>query len=324
MSLKQIGRYVILATIGCFPSFSYSAQDKILMPVTGLNMKADKTPAAFLNKGVYGIKTGILSTFIDTKSLTTTEGLATICPTNKAGLTDGYQLFTYSLTNDAAASLSFWGKDEIKTSDKVVLYQFAWYKDILNTDGSTDARCGSGVMLALKISDAQANLSLELPMLAATAQLGHSSISYKINTFGLSGKAIDDSIPSAAAIGKFNTESYATLMQSISKIQESYKAPSGELVVTPRLIALSYPALTQGFDTTIAVQGYVLRQIADGKSCREAKSGSPDKDSNIDTVIENTYTAISGKNCGLFGGKPSASTQNKAKALLAQYGLFAK
>src|ERR1700733_12092724 len=58
------------------------------------------------------------------------------CPTNKAGLTDGYQVFVYSLSSDAAASLSLFAKADISINDKVLLYYFMWYKDILDTSGA--------------------------------------------------------------------------------------------------------------------------------------------------------------------------------------------
>lgn len=322
MRTMRLWQNVILAGIACMPVFVYSASDKFLMPVTQLK-NGGEVPTALFQQGKHGLSIGTFSTIIDTKSLQRLEGAPPVCPTEKSGLTDGYQLFTYSLTNDAAAALSFWGKAEIKASDKVVLYQFAWYKDVLAADASVDARCGAGVMLALKISDAQANASLELPTLAATAQLGQSAISYKINTFGLSGPAIDESIPSAAAIGKFNTESYAALMQSIGKIQDSYKAPAGQLTVTPRLIARSYPGISPGFDTTIAAQAFALRQVASGKKCRDAKMSSPDNDAGVSAIIENVYTALAGKGCGYFDGPPSGDAQGNARALLAKYGLSA-
>lgn len=293
------------------------------MPITGLQ-KTGESAAAPFKHGAPGLRFESLSRIIDTNAIADVAVAPPACPTDKTGLTDGYQLFTYSLTTDAASSLSIWAKGELKASDRVVLYQFAWYKDILNPDGTVDARCGAGVMLALKISSLQANLSLELPTLAATAQLGQSSITYKINTFGLSGNAIDESIPSASAIGKFNTESYAALMLSISKIQDSYKAPAGQLLVTPRIIAQSYPASTQGFDTTVAVQAFSLRQIASGKNCKEAKAVVPDKDANILSIIESTYTSISGKGCGAFSAAPSPAIQTKANELLRRYGLLEK
>src|SRR5690606_3463354 len=254
MKAKRSSQFSLFLIATIFSSFVYSAQEKVLMPVTDLENKNGTLAHKLFEKGVNGLSIEKYSSVVDSKALASEQAPSVPCPTNKAGLTDGYQLFTYSLTNDAASSLSLWAKAEIKASDKVVLYQFAWYKDLLNADGSINARCGSGVMLALKISDANVDMSLELPTLAATAQLGRSFITYKLNTFGLSGSAIDASIPNAASIGKFDTESYAALMQSIGKVQDSYKAAANELVVTPRLIAISYPSLPQNFEKNIVIQ----------------------------------------------------------------------
>lgn len=244
------------------------------------------------------------------------------CPTDKAGLTDGFQNFSYSLTNDQAATLSFWGKGELSASDKVVLYQFAWYKDLIADDGSIAGRCGSGVMLSLRVSNLQGNLSLTLPTLAATAQLGQSSITYKLGTFGLSGAAIDAAIPNASTVGRFDTDAYAALLQTIAAIQAAYKSPAADFKATPRLIAASYPPqMTVGADLRAVVELLAIRQISKGKSCWDARSYIPNRDQNSDNIVADTYASVAGTSCGYFDGKPNADTRGRAAALLSKYGL---
>jgi hypothetical protein len=236
----------------------------------------------------------------------------------KASLTDGFQTFAYSLTREAAVSLNFWGSSDLSASDRVVLYQFAWYKDNVEQDGAVGSRCGAGVILALKVSNAKTTLDITLPTLAANAQLGQVSIQYKLSTFGLSGNAINAAIPSAAAIGKFDTESYAALMQSITSIQNSYKANATELTVTPRLISAAIPTSGPGFETTIAIQTFAINQLALGNSCRRAKDSVPDRDGISDGLVSEVYSSL-GASCGIL--PPSGAIRQKARDLLARYRL---
>lgn len=307
--------------------FNCFADSKILVPVTSFDKNAPVLNPAALPSNKLKIHPSIFSTettTLPTGSSTSTALVRSTCPTNKSGLTDGFQVFTYSLTSDMAAALSFWGKSDLSATDKVVLYQFTWYKDILSADGSVEGRCGAGVMLALRVSNLQANLALTLPTLAATSQLGQSTITYKLGTFGLSGASIDAAIPNASTIGKFDTESYAALMQSISQVQTAYKSNSSDFVVTPRPIAVSFSVPTPGSDTTIAIQAFAMRQIAQGKSCRDAKSPVPSRDSNTDGIVENVYLSVAGKGCSVFSGSPDGDIQKKVTDLMALYGISSK
>lgn len=302
------------------------AQTKAFVPLTSFDKKDPVLPLnmvpapgePILRIGQHASLATIDHSYQMSSSLAATTPL---CPPDKAGLTDGFQVFTYSLTNDMAASLAFWGKGELSKSDKVILYQFAWYKDVLAADGSTEGRCGAGIMLVLRISNLQGDLSLTLPTLAATAQLGQSAITYRLGTFGLSGAAIDAAIPSASTIGKFDTESYAALLQTITSVQSAYKAGSANFIVKPRPIAVSFPVMVQDADKRVAIQILTMRQIAQGKSCHDAKGSIPSHDQASDNIVADTYASITGSSCGFFSSQPSAEIRAKEAAILKEYGI---
>ena len=312
MQIRRLANTFILATTMAMPALCW-AGDKGLQPVTPFGVG-----------GASGVDLSKLGEMAGNKMLSaaaTPDAVVTgLCDSlGKNGLSDGFQIFAYSLTRDAAVSMSMWAEADIASSDRVVLYHFAWFRDNFAGDRSLDSRCGAGVMLALKVSGLNASTDLSLPTLAANAQLKQATIQYRLSTFGLSGKAINDAIPSATAIGQFNTESYAALMQSISKIQSSYTASSADLTVTPRLISVS--AGKTPLLTTVAVQAYALRQVALGTTCKNAKNGVHQKSALTDSLVQEVYTTLGGS-CQFTSGAPKAEVRDLAKSLLTKHGLM--
>jgi hypothetical protein len=241
------------------------------------------------------------------------------CPPNKTGLTDGWNMFTYSLDKNAAADLNLYAKAEISASDRVVLYHFMWYKEI-EQNGDVIGRCGSGVALALKISNFKSDMSVELPMLAANAQLGLASITYKLGTFGLSGQPIDRAAPAASAVGKFDTESYAALMRSVDQIQAAGADGTG-VTFTPRLVNIVQPPPSDDGDTRSAlIKTLVLGSIAKGTRCRDARALVPSRDTRTDALVDLYYkTFMRSSACSSFDQGPNQSEKNKAASELAAF-----
>jgi len=241
------------------------------------------------------------------------------CPPTKAGLTDGWSVFTYSLDRNAAAGLNLYAKAEVSASDRVVLYHFMWHKEI-EQNGELIARCGSGVSLALKISNFKADMSVDLPMLAANAQLGLASITYKLGTFGVSGQPIDQVAPAASAVGKFNTESYAALMKAVDGVQAAGTAGTN-VTFTPRLVnVVQLAPLDDGETRTALIKTLVLGGIAKGTRCKDARAMVPSRDASSDALVDRFYKSLMRSSaCTSFDQGPNQSEKNRAAAELAAF-----
>lgn len=243
------------------------------------------------------------------------------CPTDKAGLTDGWNLFTYSIDRNAAAMLNLYAKADVSASDKIVLYHFMFYKDIID-NGEVIARCGSGVSLALKISNFKADMSLDLPILAANAQLGQATIAYRLGTFGLAGSPIDAAAPAASQIGKFDTQSYAALMSAIDKIQAA-GTKGTDVKFTPRLVQIiqeGNPATNEGFSRVTLIQSFAIGRLAKGDKCATAKAAVPGRNAETDAIVERTYKAMMRSSaCSTFDSGPNSSEKASAAADLAAF-----
>lgn len=244
------------------------------------------------------------------------------CPINKAGLTDGWNMFTYSIDRNAAAQLNLYAKADVSISDRIVLYHFMFYKDITD-NGEIVGRCGSGVSLALKISNFKADMSLDLPILAANAQLGQATISYKLGTFGISGRPIDEAAPPASQVGKFDTQSYAALMTAIDKVQSAGTAGTG-VTFTPRLVQVIQEdgASGESLSRVTLIQTVAIGSVARGDKCSSAKAAVPNRNAETDAIVERTYKAIMRSSaCSTFDSGPNNSEKSKAMADLLSFNI---
>lgn len=243
------------------------------------------------------------------------------CPSDKNGLTDGWQVFAYTLDRNAAVSLNLYASADLAASDKVILYHYIWYKDLTNDDGKLIARCGAGVSLSLKASKLTAETKLNLPSLAASTQLGLTEVEYKLGTFGISGSAIDNAAPPAGLVGRFDANSYAALISAIDKVQAAGKATDATVKFTPKLVAI--PSSTPSSATrNMLIQVSALRHIARGWTCSKSKASIAARDSNTDDLVDQFYRSYTRPLvCNAIGGGPRDSDKAKAKNELATYGI---
>lgn len=245
------------------------------------------------------------------------------CPASAAsaaGLTDGWDMFSYSLDRNAAANLNLYASASMSAGDKIVLYQWMWYKDVLGTNGKLIGRCGSGISLALKARNLQANASLSLPFLAASAQLDTAEVEYRLGTFGISGPTINLAFPIASRVGEFNAQSYAELLSSIDKVQAAGNSATG-VTFTPRIVALTADIPNAGMSRQVMVQAFALKEISNGRKCGGAKSRVPARDASTDGLVEDVYRYVVGAGACKDDIEPNSTIKSKAAADLRTFGL---
>jgi hypothetical protein len=250
----------------------------------------------------------------------TTAASATQCAGGKAALTDGWRVFAYTLNRSAAVELGIFANADLAASDKVIVYHYMWFGDRFDADDQLIGRCGSGIQLALRTSDASVTAAVSLPSIAATTQLGMTSVSYTLSTFGISGTAIDAAAPEAGAVGKFDTESYAALIASITAIQ---KAGRDNVNVTwsPRVVAMdNLGAASNGVRRTM-VELVALRHIARGVSCQNARNAVPGRNSESDGFVTSFYQSFVRASACNFGTTIRQDERDRAISELTRYGL---
>lgn len=247
---------------------------------------------------------------------------AKTCPnpaTNTNALSDGFDTFIYNLDRNAAINITGgFASGTLNASDRVVLYRFMWYKDLLDSSGKLVGRCGSGIQLALRITNAGANLKAGLPFLAASSQLGVFEVEYRMNTFGLAGPGVNSAVPQASTVGQFNADSYAALLRSIDKIKDNIitQGPANLITVTPRLIEIPNDSPVESFDRQVAVQARVLGLLSKGVKCSVAKARIPLRNNLTDNLVDSVYRSVlGGKACQDDAVPPQAARESVAALL---------
>lgn len=318
-----MGKAITYAVAVCIISPSVHAQEApVQVPITATENRQVDTGAKAagvledLQGAVVGSGATAATVQVDTKQMAQTTGLS--CPKDKTGLTDGYDMFAYSLDRKAATELQLYGAASLNAGDRVVLYQWMWYKDIQDAAGKPTARCGSGISLALKVKNFSGSMSTSLPFLAASAQLDQTEIEYRLYTFGISGTAINSAFPSASRLGEFNAQSYAELLSSIDKVQAAGNAAGG-VTFTPKIVSVATDSPFIDMSHQAAAYAYSLMQISRGQKCSAAKSSLAGADSSAGALVEDFYRGFFGKDACKQDIVPDTSIRQRASLLMSAH-----
>jgi hypothetical protein len=324
-----------IAMVGCISS-AIPAQAQVVtetavpsgqIPLVTLpaqtSQESGLTPVQLLNefgksKALIGVDTELISVAPTPAQLSSVNALA--CPPDKAGLTDGWAAFAYSLDANAAVNLKFFAALEVSASDKFILYHFIWYKDLI--DGGTGAltgKCGAGVSLVVKASNYKLGGQLTLPMLAASTQLGMAQTAYKIWTFGVSGPGVDGAIPLAARVGSFDANAYGALLTAIDKVQTAGLAADTKFV--PRLVSIPNDGAVALDVRQALIEVGALKSIANGRRCSDAKGAIPDRNADSDASVERVYQSWLGAKACSGNAPPSGSEKQRASRQISAFGL---
>jgi hypothetical protein len=246
----------------------------------------------------------------------------TACPADKAGLTDGFIQTGYSLTRSAAIAMNLFVSAELNANDKAYLYHVMWYKDIKAPAGNVTTRCGSGIMLALKIVNAGGKISSSLPTFAANAELNLQEVSFKLFTVGLSGDAINNAIPAASRVGKFDADAYAAFLTGLDKVQSSVAAnPMVGITFTPTIIAINNGEVANDIQINPAIQAAAVGAISQGKKCSDTQATIPPSDPSSRAAVAEVYKAWMGETACSMNLAPDSIVKASAKNVLTTYKL---
>ena len=241
---------------------------------------------------------------------------ACVKPTDLAGLTDGWEVFNYSLKANAAIKLEFWGKHEIKVDDTVYIFNMAFYKACRDENGYVKKRYGSGIQLNLRATTHGVDASFSgLPAIAASTELNQAEVHYKLKTFGISGPKVIAAMPELS--GEYDIEMHVKLFNAIAAIRVAALDPSTTFTPDVLVTITSKEIADQQYVEAMAMV-WALSSIKNGISSKESKKRSPADSAIAKNEIDRTYMSIMKSE---YGKKTDPSEIHKlmAKQLLAIY-----
>lgn len=158
-------------------------------------------------------------------------------PRTMRELSGGMKKLFYQFNSKNSANLALFGVANIELSKKevMVIVDFVQYKDVACPGGSV--RFGVGARLFLHIKQLQGGIRVtDLPKLAAGVELGKASVTYSVETIGITGDAIRAALPNT---GDFNVEAYGKVMSAVDRIQMLARDGQEGVVIDPQIIPMA-------------------------------------------------------------------------------------
>jgi hypothetical protein len=157
-------------------------------------------------------------------------------PKSVKELSGGMKKFFYQLTADNRASLSLFGGNSINLSKKelLVIVDFIQYKDL--SCGGQKVRYGVGARLFLHIKKTSKGLNVsDLATVAAGVQLNQATVTYSIETVGVTGRKVSAALPGT---GDFNVEAYHKVIKAVDEVQKLTLDNEEGVVIDPQIIPI--------------------------------------------------------------------------------------
>ena len=136
-------------------------------------------------------------------------------PKTISELTSGVEKFMYTCNSSSNLRLSTFGYSgaQLSKNETLVVVYFVQHKTIRGIKGIETY--GVGAKLFLRIKKMKQRISMGLPSLAASVQLGLAEVEFTFSTIGITGKKVREALPKGQ---EFNVENYRDVMTSIDKI----------------------------------------------------------------------------------------------------------
>jgi hypothetical protein len=222
---------------------------------------------------------------------------------------------SYQLDVDAAIKLGFpVGSVGGSSRQRVVVMEFSRTADCVGTDGA-ELRYGVSARLYVRVSDFEASAKLNIPLVAAEAQLNRVETESGLSVHGYVG-AIN--LPPAKP---FSVETYVELMQKLSEIQAQIASDTPN--IRPTVLHRHVPddEVTNA-DHYSAGRWWGLKKLAEGRSCSRAKRDfpAPQPLRVVTEAIEDVYFAHSGEqDCS--DEEPSSKAVDSARRTIRDLGV---
>jgi hypothetical protein len=225
---------------------------------------------------------------------------------------------SYTLETDQAVELGVnyvgTGNLNIDKKMKVFVREYAKYGTCESTNGKATLKFGAVWRATVLIDQVDASGAVTFAMVAASATLKNLSVQVSITHEGFAAqdrKAIDDASSKAmnATAQGLNVSSFVKFSE---QVEIAVKAAMGAKVTAP-LYLLGYQPHESDQLLESVVRTFALSYISRGAGCMDPIADFPIKNSNVEKVIKETYSAISSTPCDAS----DKATQLTAQRLLA-------
>lgn len=217
---------------------------------------------------------------------------------------------TYDLSVTAAGQLNIpvVGSVSGGLSRRVVVLERTAYKEI-NQNGITH-QYGYAIRLAVTVNKVTAEAKLNLPFLAASAELGQIEAKWTLQVLGLAGGKIDSALLPPKEL---NLETFVLANQSLDSLIKAVRDPSTQFKA--QLVAIIKPAdvVEREFLTAIG-KVYALGRFEKGKNRGDALSELGSIRDEMRDAIVDTYKDFAGITND--AETPSPQVRTKAVSLL--------
>ena len=221
------------------------------------------------------------------------------------------ELIQTKLSTNVAGKLGIpFGSTEGSFSRSIFIQEHAKYVDIPN--GKGNVRWGVAIrwISNIKVIDVKANIS-SLPVISASAELGHVEASSKFQVIGMSSKKITELMPSNVAL---SIESYAEMKRALQEIKAEIW--SKNTTIAPTILSV-YSSITDNVDNKYLeplAASWALSKIQEGRTLNYALQQDPIRTSDTQSTIESVYMDVvesTDRNI-----KPSEKAKRKTRSFL--------
>ncbi len=219
--------------------------------------------------------------------------------------------FVSLLSVEAAASLGIpFGSAESKTARRIVVQEYAKYRDIM--EGTTAVRWGVGVrwIVNVKILNTEAKIS-SVPMVAASAQVGFVEATARFQVLGIASPEVTKAIPAPTDL---NTETYVELKQALLKIKALIYEQA--TTIRPQVLAITADApetSERSYEGALAV-AWALTKISEGRTLLRAQTEYEKSSAFFREEVKSVYIDVASTSDA--NSKPSDEARAKARRIL--------
>ena len=191
---------------------------------------------------------------------------------------------------------------------RVVVGEVCYFKRI--TENDVERQYGFAIRMCITVDKWNADLKVNLPFLAASAQLGMIEAQWLFQVVGLAGPKVDVNLPPA----KLDVETFVLAQQSFDKILSAIRDPTTKFLVS--IIGETKPIDKVDKELRMsAVRSYGLGSIEKGRTLEAARQRLH-ADATDEDTLQDVYKTVAGLTDPLE--EPVDTAKRKASDLLGR------
>lgn len=219
---------------------------------------------------------------------------------------------SYDLSVTAAGSLNIpvIGSVEGGFNRRVVVLERAAFKRL--KEGDVECQYGYALRLCLTINDWKVGAKVNLPFLAASAELGQISAQWIFQIMGLTGPKIDSAVMPPTEL---NVEKFVLAKQSLEKVINAVRDPETSFQAVKIATISERDTTVQQLKLSVA-RAYALSSIERGWTLSDARTRLASDEQDVNDTLAEVYQHFAGLTDEL--SKPGNDVRKKAREVLGR------